>query len=827
MSDANDLLDLLKGLRGLDPLKQLFWTELNYRRVDQPLSRRGWTETAAAALADDPLLLAAGGENNAFEIIYTRLKSDKLLLTLERPAVSTLLRDHPYALFVVSDSARQQWHFINVRHDKDVSKRRLFRRITVGKDERLRTAAQRLEMLDLSGLADLSPLGIQQQHDDAFDVEAVTRLFFDDCRGAFQVLWDDLKRQSRDKSWAHDYALQFLNRCMFLTFIQRKGWLGDDREFLRRFWQSYNRGKAPKDTFVDKWLNVLFFKAFNNKLTSVPRYFPEEVRDALGFAPYLNGGLFSENELDRKCQDVEAMISDKRFEQVLGFLERYNFTLAEDGLLDREIAVDPEMIGKVYEILVNASEEADERGDAGIFYTPRTEIDLMCRLSVVDHLANHLGAGTLPSPSGRGAGGEGGRQTATIKDLLYQLVFSLEPEEKLAADKEVAAAGLWRRVGELLRDITALDPACGSGSFLAGMLHVLDDLQQRANRQLGVDEGAYDRKRRIIGQSIYGVDVMDWACHAAELRLWLSLIVHADYSRQQLRQRREPLLPHFSCKIRCGDSLVQEIGGLDLRKCARGLELPEVVKRRITRLKNEKLKFYANDQSCRFKSDAAVRNEEAGIFRDLLNGRADELRQDAKKLVRLQARRPARQQLLDRSVEDTGEQLTLDRQGREAEIARLMAESEEVAKLAEAVRRSSDVFVWDIAFVEIFAADKAGFDIVVGNPPYVRQENIADPLLPREKVTGANKKQYKARLAQSVYQLFPRFFGCKPGKGTVARKLDRKCDLYVYFCFRRTFAAEPEGGVLLYHFELLARCRVRKGLAGTPPSAMPNQAHPG
>ncbi|MGO8747718.1 MAG: Eco57I restriction-modification methylase domain-containing protein, partial [Thermoguttaceae bacterium] len=335
--------------------------------------------------------------------------------------------------------------------------------------------------------------------------------------------------------------------------------------------------------------------------------------------------------------------TDKRFEQVFNFLERYNFTIAEDSPLDQEIAVDPEMIGKVYESLVNVSEEADERGDAGIFYTPRTEIELMCRLSVIDHLANHLGA--------------------ERKNLLYQLVFSLEPEEKVAADKEVAAAGLWPRVGELLRDITALDPACGSGSFLVGMLHVLDDLQQRANQQLGVDESAYDRKRRIIGQSIYGVDVMDWACHVAELRLWLSLIVHADYTREQLHRRRDPLLPHFSFKIRCGDSLVQEIGGLDLRQCARGLD----------------------------------------------------------------------------------------------------------------------------------EGDKGGFDIVVGNPPYVRQENIADPLLPREKITNANKKQYKAKLARSVYQLFPRFFGYKPSKNTVARKLDAKSDLYVYFYFHGLSLLNPKG----------------------------------
>jgi hypothetical protein len=149
--------------------------------------------------------------------------------------------------------------------------------------------------------------------------------------------------------------------------------------------------------------------------------------------------------------------------------------------------------------------------------------------------------------------------------------------------------------------------------------------------------------------------------------------------------------------------------------------------------------------------------------------------------------------MLDGSVEDTEEQLSLDRQTREAEIARLMADSEEVAKLAEAIRRPSDVFVWDIAFVEIFEGEKSGFDIVVGNPPYVRQENIADPLLPREKITNANKKEYKAKLARSVYQLFPRFFGYKPGKDTVAHKLDAKSDLYVYFYFHGLSLLNPKG----------------------------------
>ena len=91
------------------------------------------------------------------------------------------------------------------------------------------------------------------------------------------------------------------------------------------------------------------------------------------------------------------------------------------------------------------------------------------------------------------------------------------------------------------------------------MLHILDDLQARAARQLGLEEPAYERKKRIIGQSLYGVDVMEWACHVTELRLWLALIIDAQFTPEELHTRREPLLPHFSFKIRCGDSLVQEI----------------------------------------------------------------------------------------------------------------------------------------------------------------------------------------------------------------------------------------------------------------------------
>ncbi|HRT10572.1 MAG TPA: hypothetical protein P5233_19495, partial [Candidatus Paceibacterota bacterium] len=609
------ILNILKDFKGTDPLKTLFWSELSYQRINEPLSRRGWPESAATTVAEDPVLFAGGGENNDFHVIYTRLTGEKLLTSHERPVVSRLLRDHPYTLFVFSNAAQDRWHFLNVKYDEKTAKRRLFRRITIGPEERLRTATERISLLtlDASGqdLVSQSPLAIQQRHDEAFDVEAVTKQFFGEYKALFGIVQDDLRRQTRDSEWSHDYALQLLNRCMFLYFIQRKRWLGDNPEFLRSFWESYQQAGQPRDSFFDRWLNILFFEAFNNKFHGGHRHFPGPIKHALALAPYLNGGLFSKNDLDTRH---DFSLTDARFAQVFTFLERYNFTIAEDSPLDQEVAVDPEMIGKVYESLVNVSTEADERGDAGIFYTPRTEIDLMCRLALVDNLCNHLGA--------------------THKQLLYESIFAFDQDEKAQADEALAQANLWPQLDQKLRDIAVVDPACGSGSFLVGMLHILDDLQQRASRQLDRQETPFDRKKRIIGDNLYGVDIMDWACHVAELRLWLALVIDADFTREALHVRREPLLPHFTFKIRCGDSLVEEVGGINMARLHGAHGIPAALKARITRLKTEKLKFYNNDPTCQFHSAARAKQEELCVFREILDTRRQNLEQELRSLRR-------------------------------------------------------------------------------------------------------------------------------------------------------------------------------------------------
>jgi hypothetical protein len=442
--DKKDVQEILRNLRGIDPLKELFCVSLNYDRVNKPILRRSWSDAANNALAEDPLILASAGEEGQFHVIYNRLASNMLRLGDERPVVTQLLRDHPYALFVFSNSSQDRWHFINVKVattskddleiNKDPIRRRIFRRITVGPEERLRTASERLAMLDAEKISPdlfgLSPLAIQNQHDIAFDVEAVTKVFYDEYKIIFRSLENDLFKQTKDKPFAHDFSLQFLNRCMFIYFVQRKRWLNDDPDFFCHFWEAYIKTDQPADSFVEKWLDVLFFEAFNKKAHGGYRRFPEKILNALLLAPYLNGGLFTKNELDRNYAE-KINITDSRFRQIIEFLERYNFTVSEDTPFDQEVAVDDEMLGKVYESLVNVSEEIDQRGEAGIFYTPRTEIDLMCRLSLVDYLTNHLGD--------------------THKKLLYEMVFALTPEEKQKADDAIHKAGLLKEIDNLLQ----------------------------------------------------------------------------------------------------------------------------------------------------------------------------------------------------------------------------------------------------------------------------------------------------------------------------------------------------------------------------------------
>ena len=268
-------------------------------------------------------------------------------------------------------------------------------------------------------------------------------------------------------------------------------------------------------------------------------------------------------------------------------------------------------------------------------------------------------------------------------------------------DEKLAAAQLLESLDTTLKALTVVDPACGSGSFLVGMLHILDDLRDRANRVLGREESSFNRRKAIIGQNLYGVDVMEWACHVAELRLWLALIIDADIPRAELQVRNEPLLPHFSFNIRCGDSLIQEIGGMNLAQIRADFSgIPRSLKARTTRLKNEKLKFFNNDKTCRYESEQELKHEELNLFRDLVDTHVADIKKEIDALQDLIDGPRAQQIRLDGTIEErTAHQFELEATERRKQIEAFTIDYDRLVEARGALANARTLpFVWDIAF---------------------------------------------------------------------------------------------------------------------------------
>ena len=521
--------DLLHELKGLEPLKKLFWSELNYDRVNQPLSRRGWKEGVAGLLADDPVLFASGAD--AFHVIYARLASDKLLIGDERPVVARLLQEHPYALFVFSNSRQENFHFLNVKYDDDTQKRRLFRRITVGPFEQLRTASERITLLDLADVSQdlfgLSPLAIQERHDQAFDVEPVTKEFFHEYRRIFEEVEEAITGFGRDKDRKRLYTQRLFNRLMFIAFIQKKGWLkyNGDADYLAALWKAHLKDESVSDkNFYRDRLKRLFFDGLNttNEVNRIGINRGGFLKTLIGDVPYLNGGLFEDDEDDN---DESIKVPDKATGSILKSLfAKFNFTVTESTPLDVEVAVDPEMLGRIFEELVTG------RHESGSYYTPKPIVSFMCR----EALKGYLGTNAA----------------SESKEAIERFVEKHEPDDLRNAESVLDA----------LRRMKVCDPACGSGAYLLGMLHELLDLRAALFQSRRLDSlSVYQRKLEIIQTNVYGVDIDQFAVNIARLRLWLSLAVDFEGAKP------EPL-PNLDYKVEVGDSLLgpNPSGGLEM-----------------------------------------------------------------------------------------------------------------------------------------------------------------------------------------------------------------------------------------------------------------------
>lgn len=587
-----------------------------------------------------------------------------------------------------------------------------------------------------------------------FSLEAVSDGFYNE----FKPMFDDIAQAVQgtgEEGLRQDFALLFTIRIIFLGFVQKKGWLNSNIKFLQTFWDEYRQSEGS-DTFYKEWLRPLFFEALSSppgrKVAYGSAPFSKETQEALQMFPHLNGELFKPKQ---DVDDRGLWIPDEQISNYFDLLFQYNFTIEENELYDEELELNPEFLGIIFERLTNM--------DQGAVYTPREEVDLMCRLALVKWL----------------------EQTAEMgREDLYRLFFreagTGEAYDEYQKQGDFSPAEI-RTLIELLERVTVCDPAAGSGAFEVGMLQVLDQVLENLYSRNNTPEdlkksapGSFERKKAIIAATLYGVEVKRWAVWINHLRLWLTLFVDMpDNSKSSI----DPLLPNLAFKVRTGDSLVQRVG--DRTYPVQGhAGLPAGVKRKITQLKEKKRDFFYNKSS----DYRTIEHEEFSVFQAVLDAEIAERRDQIRGMYRPDPEQGTLFQTGYVQTElDFSEENEPQRSALEAEIAELQARKHSL--------KMERPFIWSIEFAEVFYA-RGGFDIIIGNPPYVRQEMITDPngtLAP-----GG----YKDALLEMVRLDFPDYFTPsrdRPDRFRAGRKPSGRSDLYTYFYIRSLRLLNPRG----------------------------------
>ncbi|PKN29312.1 MAG: hypothetical protein CVU64_08875 [Deltaproteobacteria bacterium HGW-Deltaproteobacteria-21] len=824
------VLNILQNLRDLGGLKKLFWEELNYERKNKPLSTRGWPDSIRQTLVDDPMLFASGGEDQAFHVLYCRLASETLQRALERPIVNQLIREHPYCLFVFSDRNQSTWHFLNIKYDEQAAKRRLFRRITVRPGSGLRTATERLQMLDIAsmekGLFGIPALAIQKRHDDAFDVESVTKSFYKELANWYFWAREHAvfpKDAPVDKDGKPSLSLiRLITRLIFCWFLREKRnpqtgeGLLPETLFDQRAIRNLLKDPSPEScTYYTAVLQNLFFATLSTEMDKPGqppnRRFMDEgngrqsddhmvhtfwrharqIKEPRSFAsllqrvPFLNGGLFE--CLDERIQKgnstftrevrIDGFSTDPRKQPklpnflffgpdqkvdlataygdnsrnhetvrpLLSILHHYNFTLTENTPLEQEVALDPELLGHVFENLLaayNPETGMIARKATGSFYTPRVVVDWMVDQALKVYLRGALlSEGTDTSPS----------SSTSIDDRLDHLLswedaghdFSKQDTETLI---------------DAIDHLKALDPACGSGAFPMGLLqklvHLLrkldpenegwrrrqedalaamdsptarEEAQQAIKRAFARDNDDYGRKLYLIENCLYGVDIQPIACQIAKLRFFISLVV--DQSIDPKAPNYGILgLPNLETKIVAADTLLGLHRGQLL---ILGTERVRELERELRQVRHDY--FTAR----RYKVKKALRARDRKLCEELAS-----------------------------ALSECGECSTYDSQ-----------------RLAywDPYDTNKDASFFDPGWM--FGLTPSGkiseggpFDILIGNPPYVRQEELKG-----RSVAGSDGKP------RTLKDVLKGQYECYTGTA----------DLYVYF-FERSLQLLRTGGVLSF-----------------------------
>jgi hypothetical protein len=388
----NGIEALLKSpVRNKGDLANLFCKLLGFEYVGRALSNRDketWGDGEVARIAAEQTfeLLAWHGDvaSGGFAILYGDLKPFNL--SIQRTLILQLRKRFPAALFLFADRASlgsergARVHLVhakpptNAPSDDDASQRLILRRFRIGPGERYRTASERLAKLDLNARPHIGTLELGRICDEAFDKEALTEEFFGKLEHHIGAIENDLTEyQKLPSQEAFTEAQLLIERLIFLYFAQNRGWLDQDARYLLGHFGPFRRDPAGfgyYEEFLHRLFRSLAERGFGDRLPRIP---------------FLNGGLFDDDDFNNP--DARLRIRNETFTNLFdGLLEAYNFTVREDTPLSQEVAVDPEMLGKIFESIVLHNEEAGKeyrapnlRKATGSNYTPRIVVHFICR----------------------------------------------------------------------------------------------------------------------------------------------------------------------------------------------------------------------------------------------------------------------------------------------------------------------------------------------------------------------------------------------------------------------------------------------------------------
>ena len=687
-----------------------------------------------------------------------------------------------------------KWRLSFIRLDYEFSKGKVTEKLTpakrysylVGKGEPCNTAKQRLFPIFQD---DTNNPGIDDL-EEAFSVEKVTNEFFQLYCEKYHELREYLENNEEFMQEAQirnftseQFAKKLLGQIVFLYFIQKKGWLGvdaipvimtekeyknaffargqksrdivgsvyaqqadgtyrvvfdklcalseEDEDFLAGIVKGKPWGTGPRDfmrrmfdgcvdagkNYFDDYLEPLFYTGLNMNRGENGYYPPLHRR-----IPFLNGGLFEQldnYEWENNNFNIpnslfsNADVKGKRdADGILDIFDRYNFTMNEDEPMEREVAIDPEMLGKVFENLLDVK----DRKSKGAFYTPREIVHYMCQETLINHLVTKTGISENAIRDfilyGEYLRDEDTVKTLKVTDASGKSHYEFDKNKDLLISEEILCykKGINRlkEIDDLLANVKVADLAVGSGAFPLGMLNEIVRARQVLTEYLALEMNGFQKKKfyayerkpytlkvKTIQNCIFACDIEPSAVDIAKLRLWLSIVIDDeiadDVGNGEFDAHTKPRqLPNLDCNIICGNTLMDEFMGNEL--------ITESV------LLNN-------------LSDG----NQISVFQTGVDGLILKLieLQDKLFFTKEHTDKEEIKALIQKIYDDIiFEQIGNDNKLRDAYY--------------EAIKQPSRPFIlWPLYFPKVFR-DNGGFDIVIGNPPYVDSEEMTRSM-PKER----------------------------------------------------------------------------------------------